>query len=103
MFTRLVNNVWAKPEVASFAGNFSFEPFVTPDNKRIYFQTGKVSQGQMLMYSLPVNIPFSTEYVNDEPNLSPDGKYIFFSRNDDIYWVSAKIIEDLRPKDYPTY
>ncbi len=30
--------------------------------------------------------------------VSRDGKYIFLSGNDDIYWVSSKIIEDLRPK-----
>ena len=33
--------------------------------------------------------------------VSPDGKYIFLTRNitgnGDIYWVSSKIIEDLRP------
>ncbi len=41
------------------------------------------------------------------PMLSPDGKYLFFSRffssnkieNSDIYWVDAKIIEELRPKE----
>ncbi len=52
MFTKLVDGVWTEPEVTSFAGNFSFEPFVTPDNKRIYYQTGKVSEGQMLMYTM---------------------------------------------------
>ena len=28
--------------------------------------------------------------------VSPDGKYLFFSRDGDIYWVDAKIIEDYR-------
>jgi hypothetical protein len=39
-------------------------------------------------------------------SLSPDGKYLFFGCNggitnnkNDIYWVDAKIIEDLKPKD----
>jgi hypothetical protein len=31
-------------------------------------------------------------------SLSPDGKYIFYLRNRDIYWVDAKIIEILRPE-----
>lgn len=37
-------------------------------------------------------------------SLSPDGKYIFFSRYDDaggkadIYWVSSSVVEALRPK-----
>jgi hypothetical protein len=30
--------------------------------------------------------------------ISPDGKYLFFAFRDDIWWVDAKVIEDLRPK-----
>ena len=33
------------------------------------------------------------------PSVSPDGKYMFFESNHDIYWVDAKIIEDLKPKE----
>jgi hypothetical protein len=37
------------------------------------------------------------------PGLSPDGKFLFFNSLRtgwlDIYWVSAKIIEELRPKE----
>lgn len=32
------------------------------------------------------------------PTLSPDNKYLFYCYNGDIYWVSAKIIRELRPK-----
>jgi hypothetical protein len=38
------------------------------------------------------------------PQVTPDGKYFFFNRfnpeteNGNIYWVSAKIIEDLKPE-----
>ncbi len=31
------------------------------------------------------------------PSISPDGKYIFINANEDIYWVDAKIIEELKP------
>ena len=31
------------------------------------------------------------------PMLTPDRKYLFFSNQDDIYWVDAKIIKKLRP------
>ena len=41
----------------------------------------------------------NTEKPEANATFSPDGKYIFFSRGDDIYWVSAEIIEELRPKD----
>ncbi len=48
----------------------------------------------------------NTENIEFCPILSPDGKYFFFSRiyrtdpNDrDIYWVDAKIIEQLKTKE----
>jgi hypothetical protein len=28
--------------------------------------------------------------------LSPDGRFLFFSRNGDIYWISIKIIDDIK-------
>lgn len=31
--------------------------------------------------------------------ISPDGKYLFFALNDDIWWVDANVIEELRPKE----
>jgi ankyrin repeat protein len=36
------------------------------------------------------------------PSVTPDGKYLFFLRvsdGSDFYWVDAKIIEDLKPKE----
>ena len=54
-FTKMVNDIWTEPSATFFAGDFSFEPFVTPDSKQIYFQTGKVSQGQLLMYTMYVD------------------------------------------------
>lgn len=52
MVTKMIDGVWTEPAVASFAGPFTFEPFVTPDNKRVYFQTGKVADGKLLMYTM---------------------------------------------------
>ncbi len=31
--------------------------------------------------------------------ISPDGKYLFFHFNDDIWWVEIKVIEELRPNE----
>jgi Tol biopolymer transport system component len=30
--------------------------------------------------------------------ISPDGKYLFFALNEDIWWVDVKVIENLKPK-----
>lgn len=46
----------------------------------------------------------NTSYLETCPSLSPDGKYIFFSRYDDlenksnIYWVNSSIIKNLFPQ-----
>jgi pimeloyl-ACP methyl ester carboxylesterase/predicted alpha/beta superfamily hydrolase len=58
-------------------------------------------------WSKPVNLgnEVNTEYFETCPTLSSDGKYLFFSRYNEpgeisnIYWVDAKIIEDLKPKN----
>ena len=31
------------------------------------------------------------------PSLSPDGNFLFFESKGDLYWVDAKIIEELKP------
>jgi hypothetical protein len=42
---------------------------------------------------------FNTEAGEAGASFSPDGEYLFFSRAGDIYWVSTKIIDDLRPRE----
>ncbi|MFC1724439.1 ankyrin repeat domain-containing protein [candidate division KSB1 bacterium] len=32
-------------------------------------------------------------------SISPDGKYLFYSQGGNIYWVSAKIIDELKPEE----
>ena len=32
------------------------------------------------------------------PSISPDGKYIFYTTGEDVYWVSAKILDPLKAK-----
>lgn len=54
MYSKLNNTTWSKPKIAPFAEPFTFEPFVTPDNKKLYFQTGKVIDGNLQMLTLYV-------------------------------------------------
>lgn len=52
MVSKRIHDVWTEAEMASFEQNgFSFEPFVTPDNRILYFQTGKVVDGAMHMFT----------------------------------------------------
>ena len=41
----------------------------------------------------------NTNVYGGLPKITPDGKFFFFSRGGDIYWVDAKIIEKLKSKD----
>ena len=59
-------------------------------------------------WSNPINLgtTVNTKYSEKAPSISPDGKYLFFGRDErdiepglaNIYWVSTEVIEKLRPK-----
>lgn len=70
-------------------------------------QKGTELKGEYLGQKPPTKIPevFAPGIVSTEKGweaavtFSPDGKYLFFHRNNDIYWVDAEIIDDLKPKE----
>lgn len=41
--------------------------------------------------------PLNSEHTDYCPIVTPDGLYFFFSRNGDIYWVDATVLEKFRP------
>jgi len=43
-----------------------------------------------------MGVAINTEQPEANATFSSDGKYLFFSRGDDIFWVSSKIIEELK-------
>lgn len=59
-------------------------------------------------WSRPINLgnTINTSFNEKEPRISPDGKYLFFGRDErdiepglsNIYWVSTDVIEKLRPQ-----
>ncbi|MCE7995205.1 MAG: hypothetical protein HEP71_24720 [Roseivirga sp.] len=59
-------------------------------------------------WSKPINLgnTINTNFNEKSPSITPDGKYLFFGRDErdiepglsNIYWVDAQIIETLRPK-----
>lgn len=99
-------------------GKWTAHPFIAPDESYliwdsereggygdsdlyISFRHDDGSWGPAVNMGEGVNSPRWDAYAS----VTPDGKYILFNRgideendNVDIYWVSAKIIEKLRPK-----
>jgi len=46
-----------------------------------------------------LNTVLFVEQLETNASFSPDDRYLFFTSGDDIYWGSAKIIEDMKPKE----
>jgi hypothetical protein len=87
--------------------------FIAPDESYILFDStrpGGQGGGDLYVcfrkpdgtWSEAVNLgdAINTPGVSLAPSVSPDGKYIFYTANRDIYWVSAAILEPLRAKAF---
>jgi len=105
-YSRLVDGVYTKPENMGEVINSEGTdhcPFIAPDESYIIFSRFGPGGGFYISYKDqsgkwldPVKIHQYLEGVC--PYVSPDGKYFFFN-SDGIYWMPAKFIEELRPKE----
>lgn len=92
------------------------DPFIAPDESYLIFCSKALEGfgGFDLFVSFkkfdgtwtkPVNMGegINTSAYDWVPHVTPDGKYFFFNSTRlgswDIYWVDAKVIEDLKPKE----
>lgn len=79
-------------------------PYISPDESFLIFdQMGELfvtflRNDQTWSPSKKLNSEINTSAYEFAAHLSADGKYLFFTRDDNIYWVDAKIIEELRPQ-----
>ncbi len=84
------------------------KPYVAPDERFLLFfrydMPESIDGGRGLYISFRRKDGSWTQARNTNilgslPKFSPDGKYFFFSRDGEIYWVDAGIIEALKPKE----
>ena len=119
----LINGEYAKPELLPASintpgGMRNWAPFIAPDESYLIFCSTRgltrYDQGDLFVcfrqpdgrWTDPVNMgaPINTIQMERFSSLSPDGKYLFFTRDvlpdyyEDVYWVSAGIIEKLKTK-----
>jgi ankyrin repeat protein len=85
-------------------------PFIAPDESYLIFdaQPNGPIEGPDLFISFKrtdgrwtkaLRFPEEFDLGRDSAaTVSPDGKYFFFASNGDIYWVDAKILEELKNK-----
>lgn len=116
--SRFVNGSFQKPEKLPKEINFSMgvaHPYISPDERYIIYDCQDLiqvgSKNQSLKIQLYINFRnkdgswTNAKKMGNEinqsgsencPYVSPDGKYLFFGRSGDIYWVDSKVIENLR-------
>ena len=83
------------------------KPYITPNESFLLFvrygMPESIDGGKGLYISFKREDGSWTQAQNTNipgslPKFTPDGKYFFFSKGGDIYWVDAKIIEELKPE-----
>ncbi|MBU1014754.1 MAG: hypothetical protein KKG99_17295, partial [Bacteroidetes bacterium] len=112
--SQFINGEYAKPEFLPKEINKSkyfgaSHPFIAPDESYLILDAPiNGNSGLFISYkkedgswteAVAFGHPINTEAYEGIATVSPDGKYLFFNRDNDIYWVSTKIIEELRPKE----
>ncbi|TSE06740.1 hypothetical protein FOF46_18160 [Aquimarina algiphila] len=107
--SKFKNGKYSKPKLLPYRINPCAEFFISPNDDYIIFKplhwsnpfhiSFKNDQGK---WSLPLKLNQSYFTKNPitgyGPYVSPDGKYFFFGKDGDIYWVKTDFIEVLRKK-----
>lgn len=120
-YSQLIDGVRQTPEVFDDqlnVGLYTAHPFVAPDGSYILWDTqtpeGFGDKDLHVSFRLPnhtwskaINLgeTINTPLTESGAYVSPDGKYLFFSRNmhpdhydnADVFWVDAQVIRDVYP------
>ncbi len=101
-YSQIIDGEYSEPVILSAEGeNISgICPYIAPDESYIIFATLVQRQVRLNIsyksknaeWLKPIELPFSV--YGPEAFVSPDGKYLFNRSN----WISAKFIEEMRPK-----
>jgi len=109
--SRLINGIYQEPEYLPDEINYlrGAHPFIAPDESYIIFDSQPDGMGKSQLFisfkdekdrwtkAIKFDNIINSTYTENIPSVSPDGKYFFFHRKNDIYWVDAKIIKDIKP------
>ena len=113
--SELVNGRYQESELLASDINTDFNefhPFVSPDESYLLFDSDRpggfgsydiyvVFKNKYRNWGKAINLgsKINSDKYEGVATVSLDGKYLFFNKDDDIYWVSVKIIEELRLKE----
>lgn len=120
-YSRLIDGKYEDPRALPEAintGTFLSHPFIAPDESYLLFDAVREDGfGDSDIYisfkqedgtwgnSINLGDQINTSAWEASASITPDGKYLFFSRNVgsdnyenvDIFWVSAEVLDGLRP------
>ena len=112
-----INGTYIKPEllpasINATEGVLNWMPFIAPDESYLLFSSNRFNNQQDIFISFRLSDgswteahnlgeAINTDWGERFPALSPDGKYLFFTRwfaneNEDVMWVSANIIDEIK-------
>jgi hypothetical protein len=106
------NGEYQEPEFLPNEINYlrGAHPYIASDESYLIFDAQPDGMGKSQLFisyrdnngnwmkAIKFDETINKTYTENIPNVTPDGKYFFFHRNNDIYWVSAKIIIELKQK-----
>jgi len=117
--SEFINGTYVKPElllasINAAEGTLNWKPCIAPDESYLLFSSNRLNNQQDIFISFRhsdgtwIEAHNLGEAINTNrgerfPTLTPDGKYLFFTRwygrnNEEVMWVSAKIIDRIRKK-----
>jgi len=120
--SELINGEYAKPELLPSSINkgedvLTWTPYISPDESYLLFSSSRSTPdddfGDIFICfrrsdgswteAISLGAGINTTSQERFPWMSPDGKYLFFTRwvspgNEDVFWVSAGIIDNLKSK-----
>ncbi len=117
--SKLENGQYVEPELLEYSistESNEHDPFIALDESYLIFTSerpGGFGRGDLYIsfqnpdgtWTAPKNMgeTINTDGFEFTAMLSPDGRYLFFTRNinrnGDIYWVDARIINELKPNE----
>ncbi len=111
-YAEFINGAFQKPVRLSSSVNtpaYEADAFVSPDGDYLIFGSTRaegLGRGDLYIsfknpdgsWTKAVNMgdKINTRHHELCPYVSADGKYLFFTSNQDIYWVDARVIEEFR-------
>ncbi|WP_272149746.1 TolB family protein [Tenacibaculum aiptasiae] len=114
-YSRFIDGKHEDPKAINIEdiGDWNAHPFIAPDESYIIWDDQRTGNADLYISfrkkdgswgsSINLGDKINTEFAEAYGSITPDGKYFFFHRSTennkaDIFWVDAKVIMNLKPK-----